>query len=732
MSEAVGSSSGRDRPEAGHRVPPLQIALSSAFAGAVIALSAVITGIGVAALALPGGLQPWLFTGVGAVLFSAIVYLLATAWGSSYPGALALPQEAPAAVIGLMLGALAPTLMPALGPGELGAALLIAAGATTVLTGIVFYTLGRLRLGGLIRFIPYPVVGGVLAGLGWLLVKGGVSILTGIELSLDTLGRLAGGDNLVRLGVGAAIGLLLFLVTRRVQHFLILPGLLLGCVAAFYAAATALGADAAGLMQGGWLLGPFPEGPAWRPPSPGMVATFEWGALAGEFPAIATTVLVATISILLYASGIELAVRRDMDLNRELRVMGLGNCLAGLAGGLPGFHSMSDTILAREMQASRRLTGVLAAAMLAAVLFGGFWVLAYFPKPVLGGLLFFLGLSLLVEWVYGAFFRLPRADYLIVMAILVVAGTLGYLEGIGVGIVAGVGLFVVNYSRLGVTRFELSGASMRSNVDRTEGEREILARHGDLIQVFALEGFLFFGSANAILEKTRRCAAERPLEHVILDFRQVTGLDSSSLLTLRKLDQFAGEAGFTLVLSAFPEDRRAAVEAEGIGAATGSRVRFMADLDHALEWCEEHVLGEHGDPSARTAADLPVALAEGLAPYLETVELGPGTVVMRQGEASQDMYFLRSGRVTVRLEGGQRLKTYGPGTIVGEVAMFLDTPRSATVVTTEQTTLHRLTRADLDRMTAETPSLAAAFHRYLVTQLCERVVHANALVQSLV
>ena len=41
---------------------------------------------------------------------------------------------------------------------------------TTLLTGLVFWLLGHFRLGGLVRFLPYPVVGGFLAGTGWLFV----------------------------------------------------------------------------------------------------------------------------------------------------------------------------------------------------------------------------------------------------------------------------------------------------------------------------------------------------------------------------------------------------------------------------------------------------------------------------------------------------------------------------------------------------------------------------------
>ena len=49
----------------------------------------------------------------------------------------------------------------------------------TVLCGVVFLVLGWRRLGNVIRFVPYPVVGGFLAGTGWLLFKGGIYVASG-------------------------------------------------------------------------------------------------------------------------------------------------------------------------------------------------------------------------------------------------------------------------------------------------------------------------------------------------------------------------------------------------------------------------------------------------------------------------------------------------------------------------------------------------------------------------
>ncbi|HEV2359807.1 MAG TPA: cyclic nucleotide-binding domain-containing protein [bacterium] len=83
--------------------------------------------------------------------------------------------------------------------------------------------------------------------------------------------------------------------------------------------------------------------------------------------------------------------------------------------------------------------------MCAAVLFFGAGLLSFFPKPVLGGFLFFLGLSFLVEWLYDAWFKLPRTDYVLVLLILAAVGAVNFLAGVGMGVVVAIVLFVVNY-----------------------------------------------------------------------------------------------------------------------------------------------------------------------------------------------------------------------------------------------------------------------------------------------
>lgn len=89
--------------------------------------------------------------------------------------------------------------------------------------------------------------------------------------------------------------------------------------------------------------------------------------------------------------------------------------------------------------------------------------------------------------------------------------------------------------------------------------------------------------------------------------------------------------------------------------------------------------------------------------------------LIRQGDPPGDVYFLAEGRLTAALEqedgSSVRLRTMGPGTIVGEVAMYLEIPRTASVISECESVVYRLSPDAISRMQQEEPRLAAALHR---------------------
>ena len=75
----------------------------------------------------------------------------------------------------------------------------------TLATGVTFALLGVFRLGNLVRFVPYPVVGGFLAGTGWLLFKGGISVAASIQVYWRSRDDLLRDDELAAVAPGARV-----------------------------------------------------------------------------------------------------------------------------------------------------------------------------------------------------------------------------------------------------------------------------------------------------------------------------------------------------------------------------------------------------------------------------------------------------------------------------------------------------------------------------------------------
>ena len=100
--------------------------------------------------------------------------------------------------------------------------------------------------------------------------------------------------------------------------------------------------------------------------------------------------------------------------------------------------------------------------------------MSFFPKIILGGLLFNLGLAFLVDWLYSTWSRVPKTDYTIILLIFLVIGTVGFLEGVIAGFLMSVVLFVVSYSKVEIIKHELTGKTFHSNVERSESIKNII------------------------------------------------------------------------------------------------------------------------------------------------------------------------------------------------------------------------------------------------------------------
>jgi SulP family sulfate permease len=703
-------------------------------AGAVIGVVEVVLAVSFAALVFGGYLEQFLPDGIGLYLVAASLTLAILAWRGGARGVVGSVQDAAAAVLAIVATNAA---LNAFGSSDRAFLTVVAATVVvTLLTGVTFLLLGMFRLGNFARFIPYPVVAGFLAGTGWLLMKGGLRVASGIDLQLRTIGDFADPFTLVRWIPAFAFGVALLVTTRVVRRPLAIPVVLAIGVGLFGVGMLVTGSTLESARDGLWLLGPFDSTRLWQPWSLRALTGADWSAVIGQAAGIATAVFVAVIACLFNVGGVELLLHTDLDSNEELRDAGWVNAVSGLFGGLPGYHALSLTSLAQQMAVDGRAAGLVAALVpLAAVVFGAA-VVGLIPRMIVGGVLVFVGLSFLATSLVDQRRSLPVGEYLIVVAIVATIATKGLLAGLVVGLVLAVGLFAVNYGRSELVHEVAFGTTYRSNVDRPPAERVALQSFVDRVQILRVNGFVFFGTASGLLERIRRRVEAGPLRFLLVDLRRVTGMDASAVLSFRKVAQLAEASGFELVFAGVPDGVEGQLRRGGV-VASGGAVRFEPDLDRGLQWCEDRLLEGAATPgvAADGSSDGLAGLPSHLMAYLERRSLPEGTVLIHQGDPPEDIFVLESGRLRVELmtpEGTRmRLSTVRSGVVVGEVTLYTGAPRTAEVVAETPSVVLRLSRASLERLEAEEPETAASLHRWLATTLAERLTDSQRAFSAL-
>ena len=731
---------------ADRKAAPADRIVASLLAGLICGVLAVVLSIGTGSLLFSLTLHSHLAASVGMALAATTVLAVVVGLTSSIRGAVALVQEVP--VIGLTaVVAAAAAAMPEGAPHHTTfVTVIVAVILSTIVAGIAAAVLGILRWGAIVRFVPYPVIGGFLAGTGWLIVLGGIGLLVGAGPKLADFHRLQDLAFAGNVGLTLLFAILLALIEARATNALFLPGAILVTLLLFNVVVAVTTVDAGTLRDGGWLVGmPADEG-LWPPIELADLELVDWHAVALAMIAMPTMVFMTVLSHLMNVSGIELASRSDVDLDRELRTNGGANLLAGAAAGMPGFPAIALTLLALRLKAPTRIVGILVGGVaLGALLLGG-RVLDLIPTFLLAGMLIWIGGALLIQWLFHTYRQLGRWEYLVIVMIFAAIVGIGFAEGIFLGLAAAVILFVIQYGRVDAVRMWLTGKEYQSSAAASEERRKLLVAHGDAILIIRLQGFLFFGTADRLRRAVTRSVGhcgEDSARFVVIDFGRVTGVDSSTVLSLIRLAQIAERDGFTVVLSSLKPEYREAMERGGL--EQGRHLHFGSGIDASLRWCEDVLLGE-ADPGFSQSRPRPLmtllktlvedeTVAERVAPYLEKCDIPARTALIEQGSASDDIYLIEAGHAVVEAKAGDgppvNLATIAPGAIVGEIAYYLRTPRTASIVSEEEMRVWRLSRASIERLKTEAPAAALALHQGLATMLAGRLDGTNRVLRFL-
>tara|TARA_R110002049_G_scaffold40192_6_gene122699 strand:- start:4268 stop:6484 length:2217 start_codon:yes stop_codon:yes gene_type:complete len=718
-------------------------------AGIIAGIVTLISSVSFAALIFHGELTPYISSGITILISTAVVAGSLFSLFSAARPVVALPDDDTAPVLALMVSLIIASSPAGTPPDVLFITTFGALACATLLTGIVLLVLGYFKLGSLVRYLPYSVMGGYFAGAGWLMVQGALRMVYDTPLdSVEGVLAIFEVEALLRWVPAVMAAIFIRWAIRNWHRSLAMPASMILLTLVFYAVTALLGVSPTQLMAEGWLVGPFPE------TSPKLFdpvlfqgsADIDWSVVIANMSTIGTIIMLSAVSLLLTASGLSVVQRNNFDINRELMVAGFANTVSGSGGGLIALPSMSLTELAMKVGGpSSRLVGLVIAAFCALILFYGLSLIAWFPKTVVAGLLIFLGASLLERWLIEARKKLPRLEYLVVVIIVLAVAAVGFLEGVMVGLLGAIVLFVINYSRINVVRYALTGRERGSNVERNSAEEKYLRETGGQTLILKLEGYLFFGTATALARRIeeRLADTEQPaLRYAVLDFAQVTEMDSSAALSFMKLAQEASQCNFFLLLTGLTQKMQKRLMGSWFEEENTSYIQIMPDLDRGIEWCEERILKEKslGEEAyegilQQIFEHLPTYDDHSvLEAYLEHRQVEPGDQLAAQGEPSDEMFLLQTCTASVYLDTNSgkkhRIRRAGAGTVFGEVGFYLGTPRTATVIVDTGGDLFVLSQDANARLEQEHPLIAAALHKFMIRIITRRLQLTTATLRA--
>ncbi len=670
-------------------------------------------------------------------------------------GGAAHPGSGPRAATALILAALVATLAadPALAPSAAqGPWYIVAiAGATVVLAGIVQIVLGAFGAGNSARFVPYPFVAGFMCGASALVIAVQFAPLAGVGQA-ELAANPAAAWNAMQpatLFVGLFTAATIWTVGVTWKR---LPAPLIGIIAGsllHYALAYLIPTIHLGPTVGaapGWL--PVPD-------ALGPLATAPWDAIKAHWRIIVQTAgliaFIGTLDGLFAAVAIDNVTDGRHRTKREVVAHGCANVVSGLCGGVPVVLSRAVALASWNAGGRTKRATVIAVAVLAFALAFGRPLIAKIPVEVLAGVMITLGLALIDNWTKGLAGRLRRKGALRERALLWSAATValvalaeiffGFMPAIAVGFqLSGFLLYLGMNRSLVRSVFDGTVRPSRRVWGGEDAVRVQAARRR--IRVIELEGALFFGSAERLIERVEPLAGIA--DAVVLDFRRVTVIDATGAMLLGSIGRRLAKKGTMVLLAGVtPQGRHGAtLAAHDTFREPTSRLWFR-DTDQAVEWAERAILDASGhEPHAGVALEA-FALLEGLTPdelarirrHFVRREFSADEVLFREGDPGDRLCLLARGAVEISIlvPGGARARivTNAEGSEFGEAALLDGRPRSATAQAVEPTTVYELTRTALDEIARSEPAIAIRLYTNLARLMAIRMRETNEILRGL-
>ena len=390
-----------------------------------------------------------------------------------------------------------------------------------IMAGLIQIILGVLRIGRFVAFTPYSVISGFMSGIGVIIILLQTLPFMGAAVSLG------GPLGAVRSWPGAIQGI--NFEALAIAGVTLVVGVLWPKQLRKYMPPTLAALIAGTLLGVLWLtntpvIGDVPTGL----PMPRLPDLSVHTLTNAVQPAL-TIALLGSIDSLLTSLIADSLTRTRHNANRELVGQGIGNMMAGFVGGLPGAGATMGTVVNIRAGGRTRMSGVLRAAILMALVLGLGKYVESIPHAVLAGILIKVGWDI-IDWRFLTRIHHVQREHLLVM--LITMGLTVFLDlvtAVAIGLIAAGMASARQFERLELDSVVSTPLLDQSFLGIQDGDDDFSARVG----LVALRGSFSVASSNKLIDTISGDIGEH--EVVILDFSNTVYMDDSAALLVEQL-----------------------------------------------------------------------------------------------------------------------------------------------------------------------------------------------------
>ncbi|MDO4296680.1 MAG: SulP family inorganic anion transporter [bacterium] len=439
----------------------------------------------------------------------------------------------------------------------------------TVMAGIFLIIMGVLKMGSLIRFIPFTITAGFTAGIAVTIIIGQIKDFLGLTFTnspVETMEKLAAVcESFLTLNpMALLIGLLalfLLIVFPKINA-VIPPSLVAVIVTSALVKLLNLKVNTIGdLYTISSAL------PSFTMPS------ISYASISAILPDAFTIAVLAAIESLLSCVVADSMIGAKHNSNMELIAQGVGNLGSALFGGIPATGAIARTAANIKNGGRSPIAGMVHALVLLLILVLLMPYAAWIPMPCIAAILFMVAYNM-SGWrtIVQICRESPKSDIAVMALTLVLTVVFDLVLAIGVGMGLACLLFMSRMSSVTtVEEWEYldKGENPKSSTN--------LMQVPDHIMVFELTGPLFFGAADKLANM--QFSSDKTV--LILRMRAVPAMDITALNTLRSLLSLCRKNGIRMILSHVNEQPMHVLEKSGFADFIG-RENLAENIHEAI------------------------------------------------------------------------------------------------------------------------------------------------------